>query len=50
MDKANSGKLFEQAANQNNEADSHAHKILDEVAARDSKLTATITHHQQSAW
>jgi hypothetical protein len=33
MDKANSGKLFEQAANQNKEADSHAHKILNEVSA-----------------
>lgn len=33
MEKAQSGKLYEQAANQNKEADSHAHKIMDEVSA-----------------
>ncbi|HEY9753598.1 MAG TPA: hypothetical protein V6C97_00400 [Oculatellaceae cyanobacterium] len=33
MDKPASGKLYEQAANQNKEADSHAHKVLDEVSA-----------------
>lgn len=33
MDKPISGKLYEQAANQNKEADSHAHKIMDEVSA-----------------
>lgn len=32
MDKNTSGKLYEQAANQNKEADSHAHKILNEVS------------------
>ena len=33
MDKPASGKLYDQAANQNREADSHAHKIMDEVSA-----------------
>ncbi|HEY9680641.1 MAG TPA: hypothetical protein V6C86_03525 [Oculatellaceae cyanobacterium] len=33
MDKPASSKLYDQAANQNKEADSHAHKIMDEVSA-----------------
>ncbi|HEY9758819.1 MAG TPA: hypothetical protein V6C97_26865 [Oculatellaceae cyanobacterium] len=33
MEKPASGKLYEQAANQNKEADSHAHKIIDEISA-----------------
>ncbi|MES6378518.1 hypothetical protein U6P44_12715, partial [Cutibacterium acnes] len=33
MEKPVSGKLYEQAANQNKEADSHVHKIFDEVSA-----------------
>jgi hypothetical protein len=32
MDKPTSGKLYEQATNQDKEADSHAHKILNEVS------------------
>lgn len=32
MEKAQSSKLYDQAANQNKEADSHAHKILNEVS------------------